>query len=77
MAVINTLTKNRGTMKLVESLATGKTKTYSVSFPPFNTSNTLDQSGQALVDLAALWDDLTEVPVSRCIIDMSYTTERN
>lgn len=77
MAVINTLIKNHGTMKLSETLPSGKNKTYSVSLPRFNSSNTLDQSGQALVDIAALWGPIGELAATRCVIDMSYTTERN
>ena len=77
MAVINTLIKNRGTMKLLETLPNGKNKTYNVSLPAFNSSNTLDQSGQALVDMAALWGSIGELAATRCVIDMSYSTVRN
>lgn len=77
MAVINTMTKNRGVMKLTETLASGKTRTYSVSLPTFNSANTLDESGQVLVDIAQLWGTIGELAATKCIIEMSYTTERN
>ena len=48
-----------------------------MSLPTFNSANTLDESGQVLVDMAQLWGTIGELAATKCIIEMSYTTERN